>query len=95
MSFDDILQNVELALVRLKYSEKSSSDVQQAYNMKDRVCEDCGKQVKHDALFQKLILSSLVITCQFPNVTVARRHILVKHFGYRYICPLCQGRGSP
>ena len=34
MSFDDILQNVELALVRLKYSEKSSSDVQQAYNVK-------------------------------------------------------------
>ena len=44
MSFDDILQNVELALVRLKYSEKSSSDVQQAY-VKDKVCEDCGKQV--------------------------------------------------
>ena len=45
MSFDDILQNVELALVRLKYSEKSSSEAQQAYNMKDKVCEDCGKQV--------------------------------------------------
>ena len=45
MSFHDILHNVELALVRLKYSEKSSADVQEAYKMKGTRCEDCGKQV--------------------------------------------------
>lgn len=45
MSYHEIMQNVELALVRLKYSEKSSLDVQEAYKIKGKLCEDCGKQV--------------------------------------------------
>ena len=47
MSLDDILQNVELALVRVTPSEEESSlKAQKACRTTNNVCESCGKQVK-------------------------------------------------
>ena len=44
MSFDDILQNVELALVKVIPSGKKYSDVQKARKLADKICEDCDAQ---------------------------------------------------
>ena len=47
MSLDDILQNVELALVRVTPSEEESSlKAQKACRTTNNVCESCGKQVE-------------------------------------------------
>ena len=44
MSFDDILQNVELALVKVIPSSKNYSEVQKARKLAGKICEDCDAQ---------------------------------------------------
>ena len=46
MSLNEMLQNVELALVKAMPSEKSYLEAQETRKTTSNVCEDCGKQVK-------------------------------------------------
>ena len=69
MSFDDILQNVELALVKVIPSGKKYSEVQKqnARKLVSKICEDCDAQEQD---YIKLFLQKYFFYSNYWNVTM-------------------------